>query len=877
MANEKQNENNVNASFKNKSKKISQDKSEIDKSNTAAESKKKSVINVKKDGNKNAAIAALTLVTEQTLKDINKWLDDTPKYSEFSSSSNSPAYSLDDFDFIKKEDETAKQVGKATSKSDNLKDIKKRSLNKDHSKLCRRREVQRTIDRLQPGKSKGNLLSSNQSTNKVEDILPVVSSTKTKEIKNSLIIKSDDSAPKLSLGSVLDSFGKHKFIDDTKKEESKPTELVSESECNTLEVKNQSPETKQEVIQSCEEPNLEKATPNLSAWFKAFGAPKVTSNQKKSDVKSDNKEVEDTNKKVSVIAQDHSPNPESPVIVHGQPTTRQRKISTGSSMSERSSFSQDMDSPRVGIDERIGAYPAPYPSPLHKSPSGVSPILTSPKQDASPKATTYPNFNGQMRVGFYQDTVSLKSSPDKSCSPRDPQSPHTLHSEYVYTSTSTHDANYTFSNNSYYNQNQNFNAHSSTPTYDSNFYETTKSLTDHFQAKGTPNYSNSSYDNSNSHSMVTTFDSSNNDITDNQLKVNDKLESVPPVFPVKKRAYNEAETNAQMHNQKNTQQHMHFNNPLEANIIETSNYSNPSASNPEISNNNLNPGLEPVLNNKNFNTGNAYQLNNPSTRADNGKEEMSPYINYSRADMNYRKNVSFNNAENNYLKSSHSTIQQNVHMNANNSHPNDILTRYSEPSVDFRTPSQIINSSQQPHLINPDLHQVNLEETSSRLQQTEIAGSYKPNLSRNPYNPINMEESLNSRRNLINLSHVADKYHTDERLLSSLQTNVGYYPEKSFPSSHMFTKPGVTTPSDLPIFSQPNISFSYNNISSVSTDFNKQINDLQNASLINTEKPLKAQQILTEKKLKRKKHVKAGKRKYFSYKKTLVLILFSKK
>lgn len=69
------------------------------------------------------------------------------------------------------------------------------------------------------------------------------------------------------------------------------------------------------------------------------------------------------------------------------------------------------------LTHRLGtAYPAPYPSPLHRSPA--SPVTASPRPDVSPKA--YPTFNGQIRVGFYQDTVSTKSSPDKSsCSPRD--------------------------------------------------------------------------------------------------------------------------------------------------------------------------------------------------------------------------------------------------------------------------------------------------------------------------------------------------------------------------------------------------------------------------------------------------------------------------
>lgn len=44
---------------------------------------------------------ALSLATEQTLKDINKWLDDTPKFADFGSASNSPSYlGMDEFDLL---------------------------------------------------------------------------------------------------------------------------------------------------------------------------------------------------------------------------------------------------------------------------------------------------------------------------------------------------------------------------------------------------------------------------------------------------------------------------------------------------------------------------------------------------------------------------------------------------------------------------------------------------------------------------------------------------------------------------------------------------------------------------------------------------------
>ncbi|KAF5282395.1 hypothetical protein FQA39_LY17592 [Lamprigera yunnana] len=463
-------------------------------------------------GIKNAAIEALTLATEQTLKDINKWLDDTPRLSEFSSASNSPSHYIgaEEFDNIgnKIDNDYRKRLEKPIPRKEAVaKDIKRRTFNRDPVKFLKKREVQRTIDRLQPGKSKGNLLSNVQNVNKADDLYTLGPLSKVKDTKNSLIVKTDEATPKLSLGSVLDSFGKHKFVDDIKKDEDKDKEPIlkkiepvcnkEDSLCNDkIEVK-VCTATDNKI--EANEANTGKATPNLSAWFKAFGAPKVLPIQKKLESKFEikeneksedvsNKELkkEDVNK---VLLPDVSPNSDNPVAVQGQPIPRQRKMSTGSTISERSSFSQDMDSPRIGIDERLGAYPAPYPSPLHRSPSGASPVMASPRPDVSPKST-YPTVNGQIRVGFYQDTVSTKSSPDKSCSP---QSSYQQYSEHVYTPTTTETSTYSYSN-PYYSQLPNYTASVTTPSYNaeqssSTFYDTNKPLTDQYRAKSAPNYS----------------------------------------------------------------------------------------------------------------------------------------------------------------------------------------------------------------------------------------------------------------------------------------------------------------------------------------------------------------------------------------------------
>lgn len=95
---------------------------------------------------------------------------------------------------------------------------------------------------MQPGKSKGNLLSNVQAP-KTEDPFPLGPFSKLKDTKNSLIVKTDDSAPKLSLGSVLDSFGKHKFVDEPKKEETTEASDVTKEETKTdADKKDETPE-----------------------------------------------------------------------------------------------------------------------------------------------------------------------------------------------------------------------------------------------------------------------------------------------------------------------------------------------------------------------------------------------------------------------------------------------------------------------------------------------------------------------------------------------------------------------------------------------------------------------------------------------------------
>lgn len=438
---------------------------------------------------KETNITALQVETQQTLKDINKWLNDTP----YASAGNSPSrYNLDDFDAVAvtideadfrkpmippllaspntsaatgdnnplKESNNNKLVpGGAPSSSHQKKDPKdpKRKTLKQIIQPRKKDHQQRTIDRLQPGKTKGkiiyivarliiesklflgNLLSNIQNINKPEELFPLGAANKVKEVKNSLIVKTDESGPKLSLGTVLDTedFGliqQHNFNEDSgdktaeknveEDEEDPKTEeikdkdekkvdkevdsekaadkdlLLTPSESKPVGFKNDVKKDEKEVEGSGKGADSKKEAPNFNAWFKAFGAPKKPK-------KTDEEESKDLKEGTS-------------------PRQRQRKASTGSTVSERSSYSQDPDSPRIAIDERLGgAYPAPYPSPI-----GASPVMASPKTEDLQKAA-YP-LNGAIKVGFYQDMTSTKSSPEKSSSPREMPSPYPQYSQHLY-------------------------------------------------------------------------------------------------------------------------------------------------------------------------------------------------------------------------------------------------------------------------------------------------------------------------------------------------------------------------------------------------------------------------------------------------------------
>ncbi|KAI5641331.1 bromodomain-containing protein [Phthorimaea operculella] len=524
----------------------------------------------KKGQKKNAAKnESASEALEQAVKDISKWLDDAPKGSTGSSPCDSPAQTIstEEHDNSRLDDEFLQGEKSLLSRKELS---RKRPSSREPKSMVKRREIQRTIDRLQPGKSKGNLLTniSNKNTEKTEEVAPLA------KVRD---MKCEESSPKLSLGSVLPTveftLGKdHKFSEDKvddQSDSSKTTLLEkSASKEEAVEKKVESPQTQpgKKDVEIETDPVLspklsqEKATPNLSAWFKAFGAPKNTTStttttvkKKPEDAEVDEKSSENTtndNKSVSPKngAKYDSPTDadtpipdggESPVPNAGA-TPRQRRTSTGSSVSERSSFSQDLDSPRHQMS---------HTSPLLRSPA-------SPRTEDFQKIT-YPIINGTVRAGFYQDTTSMKSSPEKSCSPREaPQSPYSPYSQHVYASNNVMGSttpNYLVDHNK-----------SPLPSYGQNpppYYDTSKSsvnnktsrFNEDYTSLGPEAYQQNSYTGpySPAHSPYPQAQPSNYSHPQNspQSTVSETLPVVTSVqtmpdtktalFPVKKRTYNE--------------------------------------------------------------------------------------------------------------------------------------------------------------------------------------------------------------------------------------------------------------------------------------------------------------------------------------------------
>jgi hypothetical protein len=439
---------------------------------------KNNIENVHKKNNEKASLDVLDLETEQTLKDINKWLEHTPRF-EYCSESNSPTRFTIEMEMSPKSSPLIKndsdnhhnQKASGTStttspifspkrdlsspkkqqtdaegaKKDAQQLLKKaakeqkKKLLKEKMNLVKKREIQKTISqRLQPGKTKGNLLINIAKTNDESKTNVLLSGCeKVKEFKNALQQDIDDGdgkgSIKLNLGKVLDdntfNFSKsEKTEENATKEPNNTNDVFSSSnfsrerKSSTLVIKNadeQSPEnlaasSAADLNSSCveidteaqEKDNIKKeeherlttpietsmpaVKPNLNAWFKAFGVTEKKKVESASSAKSNN------NNNTKTTNESHA-------ISH-------RRISTGSSISEKSS----VDSPL--IEEAPLALVA---SPIATS-SDIIPMSTIESNDLRKKLDYVENnATSSTRVGFYQDTVSLKSSPEKSCSPHE--------------------------------------------------------------------------------------------------------------------------------------------------------------------------------------------------------------------------------------------------------------------------------------------------------------------------------------------------------------------------------------------------------------------------------------------------------------------------
>ncbi|XP_071875381.1 uncharacterized protein isoform X2 [Bombus fervidus] len=318
-------------------------------------------------GKEESSMQALNQATEQTLHDINKWLDDAPRLSEFSSGSDSPIFHSSSV-------ESGRSGPKVEAPRKRPSSIK---IFGPHGP-SRPKKIQRTIDRLQPGKSKGNLLLKKPlnlpNVNAAEMTVQLTSD-------NDQTNKNTNEEPKLSLGTVLKNVDSIQLIckslvsspnpnfsnDDEEEDHNTlpavPVSSLREEKTSGITT-TQTPaiveESKDNQSNAKDTQKPKTATPNLSAWFKAFGAPK----SKKKDEESEDGIMKKDGELQEVFC------------------GRQRRMSTGgSSVSESvSSFSQESPPGRSG-----------------RSPQG-QPIM----------ASVEPQIRG---AGFYQDALSTGSSP----------------------------------------------------------------------------------------------------------------------------------------------------------------------------------------------------------------------------------------------------------------------------------------------------------------------------------------------------------------------------------------------------------------------------------------------------------------------------------
>ncbi|KAJ8666867.1 hypothetical protein QAD02_008529 [Eretmocerus hayati] len=467
-----------------KSKKLNkEEKSDESKSQNQDESEPKKIKTSSSKQTKGSAkgdptMLALNQATEQTLNDMNKWLDDTPRLPESSSvcggSSLQTSTSSDHTTITasrSKQQQSTANTSSANSHStinSNVGDAsRKRPSSTKLIAPLRAKKVQRTIDRLQPGKSKGNLLSkkpalllgssgggetspgaSTSSSSSLahqpgngtgSDVLGADKAEK-KEPSRSGGASGGDGAklegPKLSLGTVLknvDSIQLCKSLvsspnaaslsndEDEDAVTGDPISTTSNSTSHDTHRRRRQQQQQRPLKQHVgsarrsaldtdasnaagdEKPDADEAhkpksaTPNLSAWFKAFGAPK---SKKKEEEEESSGTATAAAAAASSPASAASGKKEEPSpLLSNDPagSCRQRRMSTGgSSVSESvSSFSQESPPSRTGRSPQ-------QPQPQQSTPSST--VMLSPVMEQQQQL--------QMRgAGFYQDALSTGSSP----------------------------------------------------------------------------------------------------------------------------------------------------------------------------------------------------------------------------------------------------------------------------------------------------------------------------------------------------------------------------------------------------------------------------------------------------------------------------------
>lgn len=164
-----------------------------------------------------------------------------------------------------------------------------------------------------------------------------------------------------------------------------------------------------------------------------------------------------------------------------------------------------------------------------------------------------------------------------------------------------------------------------------------------------------------------------------------------------------------------------------------------------------------------------------------------------------------------------------------------------------------VNAQHSPHMTHMNTN-TNIQQQQPRESPAENVNrlDYKPPEMSIPRPPYSTSSSSIDMSNLSNLTHIVDRYPSDERILPPAP----YYTDKNL----MFSKPMSTSTSGIPMFSQPNAAMTYSHdMQPTSTSmYNRQM-EMQNTNLMNQEKNVNVQQQpVTEKKTKRRKSSKTS-------------------